>query len=168
MRAAYALYPDPQSAQLAVDGLRAAGVPDVSIIVMSSEPLDGYEFGRRDKATWLPWIAAAGGVLGLSFGYWLTTVTSELWPIRTGGMPIVAMWPHLIIIFEMTMLGAIGATVATLVVSARLGRRMLGVYDPEIADGKILIGVERPPREQMDEIWGALEAAGRGELKSIG
>ncbi len=49
IRRRYALYPDPLTAQRAVDGLRAAGVPDPSIVVMSSEPLDEYEFGRRHK-----------------------------------------------------------------------------------------------------------------------
>ena len=35
-------------------------------------------------------------------------------------MPIVAWWPNLIIIFELTMLGAILATVVTLFVTALL------------------------------------------------
>ncbi len=167
MKAVYALYPDPLTAERAVDGLRAAGIADTSIVVMSSEPLDEYEFGRRDKATWLPWIAASGGVLGLCFGYWLTATTSELWPLRTGGMPIVAIWPHLIIMFELAMLGAISATVITFIVSARLGGRMLDMYDPEIANGQILIGVERPSHERLDEVKRALEVAGRGRLKAL-
>ena len=38
---------------------------------------------------------------------------------QTGNMPIVAWWPNLIVMFELTMLGAILATVITLFVSAR-------------------------------------------------
>ena len=34
----------------------------------------------------------------------LTTGTELAWPLNTGGMPIVAWWPNLVIIFEMTML----------------------------------------------------------------
>ena len=43
--------------------------------------------------------------------------------MNVGGLPIFAWWPNLIIIFELTMLGAITATVVTLVVSALLPSR---------------------------------------------
>jgi hypothetical protein len=36
--AIYGLYDDPEVAQRAVDGLRAAGADDADIVVMSSEP----------------------------------------------------------------------------------------------------------------------------------
>ena len=81
------------------------------------------EASRRERATLMPWMAVAGGLAGMTIGYFLTTVTSRAWPIETGGMPIVAMWPILIVIFEMTMLGAILATVITLLVSAGLPSR---------------------------------------------
>ena len=40
MSAVYALYGDPDSAQVAVDRLRAIGVPDPDIVVISSEPFE--------------------------------------------------------------------------------------------------------------------------------
>jgi hypothetical protein len=61
-------------------------------------------------------------------------------------MPIVAWWPNLIVVFELTMLGAILATVATLVVSGGLLRRRPALYDPAVSDGKILVGVENAMR----------------------
>ena len=120
MTAIYGLYDDPDVAQRAVDGLRAAGVADADIQVMSSEPFEDHEFSHKDSATWLHWIALAGGVLGLGGAYWLTSATQQAWPIVTSGMPIVAPWPNLIVIFEMTMLGAILATVVTLFITAKL------------------------------------------------
>lgn len=42
------------------------------------------------------------------------------------------------------MLGAILATVVTLVVSGLLPSRGQTLYDPEVTDGNILVGVERP------------------------
>jgi len=59
-------------------------------------------------------------------------------------MPTVAWWPNLIIIFEMTMLGAILATVITLIVAGGLGRRRPAFYDPDVVNGKVLVGVENP------------------------
>ena len=145
MKAVYALYPDPDSAQLAVGSLRAAGVADRDIIVISSEPFEEYEFSHRDKATWIFWIAAAGGVLGLGFGYWLTTMTERSWPLPTGAMPIVALWPNLVIMFELTMLFAILATIITLLIAAQIPRRLPKLYDPGVSYGRILVGLEDPP-----------------------
>ena len=144
MSAVYALYPSPEAAQRAVDGLRAAGIPDGRITILSAEPFEEHEFAHRDKATWMGWIALAGGITGLAFSTWLARMTELAWPLRTGNMPIVAWWPNLIIMFEMTMLFAILAAVMTLLVTARLPGRRPALYDPEIMDGKILIGVENP------------------------
>jgi ActD protein len=145
MSAVYALYPDGDSAQRAVNGLRAAGVPASGITVISGEPLEDFAFFEVNKSTWIWYIASAGGLTGLSFAAWLTRMTELAWPLQTGNMPIVAWWPNLIIVFEMTMLGAIVATVLTLLVTAGLVRRAPSLYDPAVSDGKILVGVDNPP-----------------------
>jgi hypothetical protein len=166
MKAVYALYPDPDSAQRAVNELRAAGVPDREIVVMSSEPFEEYEFSHRDSATWLHWIAGAGGAVGLAVAYWLTSTTQQLWPIVTSGMPIVAMWPNTIILFEMTMLGAIVATVAALLVTTRLPARLSHLHDPEVSDGYILVGLENPSAP-LDRLQPAFDAPGTGRVKTV-
>lgn len=143
MKAIYALYSDPDSAQRAVDRLRAAGVADREITVISSEPFEEYEFSHRDKKTWLFSIAGAGAFVGLSVGAWLTTMTQRAWPLPTGGMPIVAVWPTLVVTFELTMLGAIVSTVIALLVTAGLPRRGPRLYDPEVSEGRILVGVSQ-------------------------
>ena len=160
----YALYPDPDAAQRAVNGLRTAGVADRDIIVISSEPFEEYEFSHRDKASWLYPIAAGGGVLGLGASYWLTTMTEKAWPLNTGGMPIVAMWPNLIVMFELTMLGGILATVIALLITAALPRRKPALYDQAVSDGLILVGLEQPAPASLDAVKGALVAAG-GQVK---
>ena len=165
MKAVYALYPDPDAAQTAVDNLVAAGVDQRAITVISSEPFEEHGFSRRDRNTWMFWIAGAGGLLGLVFGAWLTSMTERDWPLQTGGMPIVAWWPNLVIVFELTMLFAMLATVITLLVSARLPRRRPRLYDPAVADGRILVGLERP-RMPLDTIERALSAP-NGEFKVI-
>lgn len=167
MKAIYALYPDPGSAQRTVDDLRSAGVRDGDIIVISSEPFEEYEFSHRDKATWLYWIASLGGIIGLCFGYWLTVTTEQLWPLPTGGMPIVAMWPNLIVMFELMMLGGILATVIALLTTARLPRRRPGLYDSEVCDGEILVGIENPEDVAVEKLTRALTAGGVGRLNTI-
>lgn len=168
MKAIYGLYPSPDSAQRAVDKVRAAGVADAEIIVISSEPFEEYEFSHRDKATWLYWIAGAGGAAGLAASYALTAYAQQAWPINTAGMPIVAPYPNAIVIFEMTMLGAILATVITLFITARLPNRGPRLYDPEVSDGYILVGVENPPVALSGAIESALAGVADGRVRTLG
>src|SRR5262249_25093244 len=121
---------------------RAGGVNDDEITVITSEPMEDYEFGSIDRRTRLWYIASAGGALGCLAAAWLTRFTEVAWPLPTGNMPIVAWWPNLIVVFEMTMLGAILATVATLVVTGRLVRRPPPPSDPAGSGGEILVGVQ--------------------------
>ena len=145
MSAVYGLYSTPDAAQRAVDGLRAEGIGEDRITILSAEPFEEHEFAQRDKATWMGWIAVAGGVAGLAFSTWLTSMTELAWPLKTGNMPIVSWWPNMIVMFEMTMLGGILAAVITLFVTARLPARKPALYDPEIMNGKILVGVNNAP-----------------------
>ena len=165
MSAIYGLYPDPAAAQRAVNGLYAAGIAEADVIVMSGEPFEAQPFAHRDSATWLWYIACLGGFLGMAFATWLTRMTELAWPLPTGNMPIVAWWPNLIVIFELTMLGAILATVLTLFVTAKLPGRLSTLYDPEVTNGKILVGVEQPAEATIPALERALLAGGAVELK---
>ena len=165
MKAVYGLYPSGQSAQQAVNRLRAAGIADRHITVISAQPMEDYEFGQMDKATWMWWFACLGGLIGMSAGFGLAWVTETSWPLNVGGLPIFAWWPNLIIIFELTMLGAIIATVVTLVVSALLGGGTL--YDPEVTDGQILVGVENPAADAVSGLETALGAPPGARVKTL-
>ena len=166
MKSLYGLYASGQSAQEAVNRLRAAGLTDAQITIASAQPMEDFEFGHIDKRSWLWWIACGGGLLGMLAAFGLTWLTAMSWPINVGGLPIYAWWPNLIIIFEMTMLGAILATVIGLVVSAGLGRSR-GLYDPEVTDGNILVGVENPADDKLEELQKALESPAGARVKTI-
>ena len=166
MKAVYGLYPDGQAAQQAVNRLRAAGIADREMTIISAQPMEDYEFGHMDKRTYMWWFACLGGLIGMSTGYGLALLTEYSWPIDVGGLPIFAWWPNLIIFFELTMLGAIVATVATLVVTARLGRPS-GLYDPAVSDGKILVGLEQVPDSAVPELETALGAVRHAVVKTI-
>jgi hypothetical protein len=167
VKAVYALYSSGQSAQQAVNRLHAAGFSDREITVISPQPMEDFEFGHRDKATWMWWIACGGGLVGMAVASGLAWISETSWPMNVGGLPTWAWWPNLIIIFELTMLGAIVATVITLVVSAGLGRGTGKLYDAEVSDGKILVGVENPPEDRVDELQKALAAPPGAKVKAI-
>jgi hypothetical protein len=166
VRAVYGLYPDGHAAQQAVSRLHAAGIPDHDITIQSAQPMEDFEFGHRDKATWMWWIACAGGLIGMGSALGLAWITEVSWPLDVGGLPIFAWWPNLIITFELTMLGAILATIVTLAVTARLGRGS-AIYDPDVSDGKILVGVVGPAESALAGVEAALTAPPGAQLKRI-
>jgi hypothetical protein len=167
MKAVYALYATGDAAQRAVNGLRAAGYADDDITVISGAPMEEYEFSHIGRRSYQWYIACAGALVGLLASTWLTTFAETDWPIVVGNMPIVAWYPNLIVIFEMTMLGAILSTVITLIVTAGLGRKTPALYDPEVTNGKILVGVAEPRDGAMADLERALLVAPGAQLKTI-
>lgn len=172
LKAIYALYPDPDSAQRAVDALRDSGarlgVNADNIAIVSSEPFEEHAFGHgvkpRDHKSLMPWLAALGGALGGLTGYALAVLTQRAYPLPTGGMPIAPLWTNGIITYEMTMLGAILTTLVTLLITTRLPNVQRKLYDPAVSDGKILVGVLDPPDRSRAELEKALRDAATGAV----
>jgi hypothetical protein len=166
VKAVYGLYPDGSAAQQAVNRLRAAGLVDRQITILTAQPMEDFEFGHIDKENWLWWIACGGGLLGMAIGFSLAWLTEMSWPMNVGGLPTFAWWPNLIIIFELTMLGAITATVIALIVTAGLGRGG-GLYDAEVTDGQILVGVENPSDGSVEDLQKALQSPPGARVKTV-
>ena len=167
MKSVYALYPDGESAQRAVDGLRAAGVADAEITVITSCPMEDFEFSHLGGKNRLWYVACLGGLVGFIASTSLVMFTETNWALNTGGMPIVAWWPNLIIMFEMTMLGGILATVGTFIATSGLLRRRPAFYDPEVSDGKIMVGVENPSEKTAAALERALQISPDVQLRTI-
>jgi hypothetical protein len=167
VKAIYALYSDGHGAQRAVDGLRRAGVPDTEITVISSTPMEDFEFSHINGKNRLWYVASLGGLIGLVGSIALTAYTSDNWPMNVGNMATFAWWAYLVVIFETTMLGAILATVGTLIVTAGLLRRRPALYDPAVSDGKILVGLENPNESRIKDLEAALVGSSVGSLKTV-
>jgi|SRR5579863_40542 len=148
MNAIYGLFTDSDSAGQAVKALRMASsrlhIKADGIVVISPEPIEERIADLPKERTPMPWLAALGGVLGGTAGYMLATFTQRTYPLPTGGMPIVSLWPTGIVMYELTMLGAILTTLITFLITARLPNYRKQLYDPGISDGKILVGVADP------------------------
>ena len=172
MNAIYGLYPNPDSAQRALNVLERSqselGFEGRDIAVLSGEPYEEYGFGRRDNVTRMPWLAALGGLVGGLSGWWFVGFTQKSYPMISGGMHLVTKWSNGIITYELTMLGVILTTLFTLLITARIpdwfGRKL---YDPAISNGKILIGVTNPPEKARKEIENLLAAAGAEVVKGF-
>ena len=167
MKALYALYSEGSAAQRAVDGLRAAGMPDSEITVITGEPMEDFEFSHIGQKNNLWYVACGGGLLGFTAISSLAYYTSTDWPMNVGNMATVSGWAFLVPIFEVTMLGAILATVFTLIASSGLARRRHFLYDPEVTSGKILVGVEHPAENKVPLLENALRLGHGATLKTL-
>jgi len=164
----YGLFPGPDAAERGMNALRAAGIAPQKIVVMSSEPFDEYSFTHADHKTVMPWLATFGGLVGGTCGFLLARYTQVAYPIITGGMPLISPWPTAIVTYELTMFGAVMTTVITLLITARLARQRPAPYDPEISNGKILIGVVDPTDAARADLERRLLGAGAVQVKSTG
>jgi Protein of unknown function (DUF3341) len=115
-------------------------------------------------ATRSPVAAAAlvGGVLGIGSGFALTIGTVREWPeLIVGGKPLVSMPPFLIIVFELAILVASIAAVATfLIASARARRRAREAWDPSTTDDRfsLLLDSVSSPVNTIDDSLRRLRA----------
>lgn len=169
MKVVYGLYADPEAAQRAVDALHAAcadlELDERQIVIISGEPHEGYDFAdshiTRRPYKW----AVLGAAIGGTCGYFLTTLTEKAYPIYTGGMSLTPPLTNGIIIYELTMLGAILTTLITLLRGAGLPNCKGVIKDPEIWLGKILVGVSNPLENTRSELEKCLLGAGATEVK---
>jgi hypothetical protein len=169
MKAVYGLFPGPAAAQDAYDELQRSGaslgIDGTKIVVVSSEPWDGYDFSHEHAKSPMFLYATIGGITGGILGYLLAAYTQTTYPLSTGSMPMVTSWTNGIIIYEMTMLGAIVTTLITLLVMAGLPNTRKKLTDPEIWTGKVLVGVTDPPERSRTALESAFKQAGAVSVK---
>lgn len=170
MNAIYALYTDADAAQRAVDVLERdaaqIGVDRSKIEVLSSVPLEDAEFSKRVMRSRIPWLAVLGGITGGTVTYFFVTGAQRAFPIVTGGMPITPTWTNGIIVYEMTMLGAILTTVVTLLLKVRLPDWRKRLYDSAVSEGLILVGVTNPMSSSVIQIEEVFRQTGASEIKT--
>ena len=138
----YVLCSEPGSTERAVSALLSAGMPRSDIVVISSVPLEQYAPPEKFR---MPWLVFAGAVLGGIGGFLLASLTQKSYPITTGGMPVVTLWTDGIITYELAMLGAILTTSVSFLLSARLPSRNHPPSDPQVSQGKVMVGVASAP-----------------------
>ena len=106
-----------------------------------------------------------GGLLGVTFGYWIAVWISDYWPLVVGGKAIVTWVPYTIFGFEvMVLIGAL-STVAGLFANARVPRITMTVgYDRRFSHGDYGIWVEAAP-DKIKEAEELLRKAGASEVR---
>jgi hypothetical protein len=92
-----------------------------------------------------------GGLLGLTFGYWIAVWCSDYWPLVVGGKAIASWIPYTIFGFEVMVLVGGLSTVAGLFINSRIPRLTMTVgYDPRFSHGSYGVFVDAAPNEYQN------------------
>jgi hypothetical protein len=141
---------------MALNRLGQDGVAAENVEIRSSVPLehDLVPVGSGVKSR-IPWTSLVGAVLGGTAFFMMVKVTSEAYPLPTGGQPIVALPPAGVITFEGVAIGAVLTTVATVLIECGLPalRKKPGPLDHHIALDHVLVSVEQD--ESASTAWAA-------------
>jgi hypothetical protein len=140
----HAAFATSAEVRVALNRLGQDGVAPDAVEIRSSVPLehDIVPVGGRIKSR-LPWTSVVGGLVGGTAFFMLVKLTSEAYPLPTGGMPIVPMPTTGVITFEGLAIGAVITTVATMLYECGLPSffKKAGPLDHHIASDHILVTV---------------------------
>ncbi len=161
-----AVFSDLEPAANAIEHLRAIGVADDCMNVISGIPVTEAMLGRPAQWTNVPRIAFGGAILGFSAAYLLTFVAPYTYPypIQVSTQAYVPGPPTAVVLFELTMLGMLLSTFLGVFLDSFFPNYRPMKYVPEVSDGKIAILVECPHMEEK-KITDALKKMGAESVK---
>ena len=162
---ALGLFGGPEGALAAAGKLKGAGFGRPSLI--SPIPLHGVEEVLGEKKSVIKRFTLVGAIIGGASGFLLAAGTAVLYLHPTGGRPIIAIPPFLIITYELTILFGILATVLGFLISARLPAVRERLYVPEAAVDKFAVAVACDSDDHFRQAETILRDAGAEEVRAI-
>ena len=159
------LFQQPEPAADAMDGLKEAGFELGTFDVLTGTPYPEGAFGEHVPQHRLFRFPAFGAIIGFKLSVFLTSVTQLAYPMVTGGKPILSIFAMLIIMYEMTMLAGVIATVVGIIFESRLPNLKPGVYDTRITEGWIGVVITFDDDSKVAEAESVLNKAGALEIK---
>ncbi len=137
-----AIFEDIDPAAHAVEQLRALGIHDDHVTVISGTPITEAMLGRKHQWSNVTRFAMGGAIIGFIGGLFLAVVTPNLYPIIVGGQPLIPVPPTIIVLFEATMLVMLISTFLGVFLDSRFPNYTPTQYVPEISDGRIALLIE--------------------------
>lgn len=140
-----------------VDEVRALGIDDAQVTIMSHVPYPAKLFGRRPVRLWFLPFALGGALIGALVAFFISSVTPQLYRIVVGGQALTPVPPSAIMYFEFIALFTMVGTFVGFLLQNRFPILTRQMYDERITDG--YIGVEvRTDESLMDGVIGVFEA----------
>jgi mono/diheme cytochrome c family protein len=126
-----------------VHSLREAGIADEQVSIMTPVPLSEQASARVGVMP-LYGVTVIAGIVGILVGLFFAGGTAAMYPLMTGGKPIVAAPVVGIISYETMMLLAIVTTFVTMIVGIRRAQRQVPERHPRIEDGCVELSILLP------------------------
>ena len=159
-----AVFSDVDPAAHAVETLRALGLSDDDMNVISGIPVTQAMLGRPHQWSNVPRLALGGALGGFLLGALLAFWTPLSYPIHVGGQALIPGPPSIVVLFEMTMLGMLVATFLGVFLDSRFPSYSPKEYVPEISDGRVAILFSCPVGKEKN-FTDALIALGAETIK---
>ena len=149
MQGVVAAFREIDSAVEAITDLRKKNFTDIT--VYTPTPRHEFEEVLQPPKSGVRKFTLVGGLLGVTFGYWIPIWISDYWPIVVGGKPVASWVPYTIIGFELMVLFGSLSTVFGMFALSRIPRLTQTVgYDPRFSHGDYGIWVAAGPDRQRD------------------
>src|SRR5690242_15184480 len=151
------------SAVHAIEDLRKQNFRDIT--VYTPTPRHELEEAMQPPKSPVRRFTLIGGLLGVTFGYWVPVWISDYWPIVVGGKPVASWVPYTILGFEvMVLIGGL-ATVFAMFALSRIPRLTMTVgYDPRFSGGYFGVWVVTDPN-RADSAVDVLKKYGAEEVR---
>ena len=161
-----AVFPDLEPAANAIEHLRALGVHDECMNVISGIPVTEAMLGRPHQWTNVPRIAMGGALLGFGGGFFLAFISPYLYPypVQVSTQAFIPGPPTVVVLFELTMLGMLISTFVGVFLDSFFPNCRPMKYVPEVSDGKIAILIECSHVEEQ-KVTDALKKMGAESVK---
>ena len=128
----------------AIEDLRKQNFSDLT--VYTPTPRHELEHALQPPTSPVRRFTLIGGLLGVTFGYWVAIWISDYWPLVVGGKPVASWVPYTIIGFELMVLIGSLSTVFGMFAVSRLPRLTMTVgYDGRFSHGDFGIWVPTGP-----------------------
>lgn len=158
------LFQEPDRAADAMDGLKDAGFELGTFDVLTGTPYPEGAFGEYVPQHRLFRFPAFGAIIGFTLALVFTAATQLAYPVISGGKPVLALFAMLVILYELTMLSAVVATVVGIIFESRLPNLNPGAYDTRITEGWIGVVVSTTS-DKAGSAESVLKRAGALEVK---
>jgi hypothetical protein len=144
MQGVLAAFREIDSAVEAIQDLKKKGFNDIT--VFTPTPRHEFEEVLQPPKSGVRKFTLIGGLLGVTFGYWIAIWISDYWPLVVGGKPVASWVPYTIIGFELMVLYGSLSTVFGMFALSRLPRLTMTVgYDPRFSHGDYGVWVVAGP-----------------------
>lgn len=164
MAGVLALYEELDSTVAAIEDLKRQNYGDVE--VYSPTIRHEIEHAVHPPISPVRKYTLIGGLLGVTFGYWVAIWTSTYWPLVVGGKAVASWIPYTIIGFEVFVLVGALSTVAGLFINSRIPKVLATYgYDPRFSSGHFGIFVRCAP-EQAGAAEATLRQHGAVEVRN--